>query len=355
MEGQRNEVKRATRYSRALEEQECEVVAVREHQPRNPTIDKIVKAVIDALDERDRTKETQIRTKYQESRKNGVEPQRTREEPNKSKIDEQEEQRCFNCNGLGHWRKNCPYPKKMKGGTAAFQVSEREVMSEIKEKKEQIRVGTTLDGQEKRGTEQQTRVGATLDGQEKRRTKEQEKEEQTRVGATLDIKRKGLYLQGRHAILIANLRMMQATVRKVMQRRYDGSVNIERPWGDYKHGFGSLSTEFWLGNELIHELTSLVNYRLCIEMMHEDGTTSHSKYQRFRVESEGSGYRLHVLRYDGGDAASDAFGLHDGYSFSTVDRENNLRQVEDRKKNIPAKGFEVTSVIPTEEKGYHHG
>ncbi|XP_041467362.1 angiopoietin-related protein 1-like [Lytechinus variegatus] len=107
----------------------------------------------------------------------------------------------------------------------------------------------------------------------------------------------------------------------VIQRRYDGSVSFERSWDDYKHGFGNLSTEFWLGNELIHELTSLVNYRLRIEMVHENGTTSHSKYQRFRVEDEGSGYRLHVLRYDGGDAG-DAFGLHDGYSFSTIDRDN---------------------------------
>ncbi|XP_041467396.1 uncharacterized protein LOC121417729 [Lytechinus variegatus] len=258
MEGQRNEVKRATRYSRALEEQECEVAAVEEKQPRNPTIDKIVKAVIDALDERDKKKETKIRTKYQELRKDGFEPQRKREEPNKSRIDEQEEQRCFNCNGLGHWRNNCPYPKKIKGRTAAFQIPEREMMSEIKEKEEQIRVGTTLDRQDKKGTreqetdkqirvgttldgqdkkgireqetDEQIRVEATLDGQEKRGTKEQEKEEQTRVGATLDTKRKGLYLQGK--VNGQDLKLLVdtgATNTLIGEKVFDQIEEIRRP------------------------------------------------------------------------------------------------------------------------------
>lgn len=34
---------------------------------------------------------------------------------------------------------------------------------------------------------------------------------------------------------------------KVIQRRYDGSVNFYRDWNDYKSGFGSMNSEFWLG------------------------------------------------------------------------------------------------------------
>lgn len=43
---------------------------------------------------------------------------------------------------------------------------------------------------------------------------------------------------------------------KVIQNRFDGSVNFLRGWTDYKHGFGNMATEFWLGLEKIHMITN---------------------------------------------------------------------------------------------------
>lgn len=46
----------------------------------------------------------------------------------------------------------------------------------------------------------------------------------------------------------------------VIQRRINGTVDFYRGWNDYKNGFGDLLTEFWLGNEKIHQLTSQGQY-----------------------------------------------------------------------------------------------
>ena len=43
--------------------------------------------------------------------------------------------------------------------------------------------------------------------------------------------------------------------RTVIQERMDGSVNFNRTQEDYKHGFGNLVGEFWLGLDKINRLT----------------------------------------------------------------------------------------------------
>lgn len=41
----------------------------------------------------------------------------------------------------------------------------------------------------------------------------------------------------------------------VIQRRdnFDPPENFNRTWNDYRHGFGSLSQDFWFGNDFIHK------------------------------------------------------------------------------------------------------
>uniref|UniRef100_A0A673VK71 Si:ch211-203k16.3 n=1 Tax=Salmo trutta TaxID=8032 RepID=A0A673VK71_SALTR len=52
----------------------------------------------------------------------------------------------------------------------------------------------------------------------------------------------------------------------MLQRRVDGSVTFDRSWREYKDGFGDLHSEFWLGNDYIHDLTSQGDYSLRIDL-----------------------------------------------------------------------------------------
>ena len=111
----------------------------------------------------------------------------------------------------------------------------------------------------------------------------------------------------------------------IIQRRFDGSVNFYRNWTDYKEGFGDLTCEYWLGNDAIHQITSRANYTLKIYLTDWDNVTVYAKYDVFRIAAEANGYRLTIGGYSGdaGDSLTNSIlGSHNGYMFSTKDRDN---------------------------------
>ena len=96
---------------------------------------------------------------------------------------------------------------------------------------------------------------------------------------------------------------VQISVRlflQVFQRRVNGSVDFYRNWTDYKTGFGDVEHEFWLGNEILHRLTSQRNYTLRIDMEDWDNNTSSAVYNMFSISSELSNYTLNVGGYING-------------------------------------------------------
>ena len=49
------------------------------------------------------------------------------------------------------------------------------------------------------------------------------------------------------------------------QRRFDGSVDFHtKLWTDYKNGFGTGEGEYWLGNDMLHKITSTGSYDLYV-------------------------------------------------------------------------------------------
>ncbi|XP_069050568.1 ficolin-1-like [Lepisosteus oculatus] len=107
----------------------------------------------------------------------------------------------------------------------------------------------------------------------------------------------------------------------VFQRRTDGSVDFFRDWASYKRGFGNQQSEFWLGNDHIHSLTSSGSYELRIDLKDFDNVATFAKFQSFKILGESDNYKLLLGEFQAGDAGDSLTG-HKNLPFSTKDRDN---------------------------------
>ncbi|KAJ1145724.1 hypothetical protein NDU88_012008 [Pleurodeles waltl] len=107
----------------------------------------------------------------------------------------------------------------------------------------------------------------------------------------------------------------------VFQRRVDGSVDFFRDWNMYKRGFGNRLTEFWLGNDNLHYLTSLGIYELRIDLKDFERNSSFAKYSAFKIAGESEKYKLIYEAFTDGNAGNSLV-VHQNQPFSTIDRDN---------------------------------
>ncbi|XP_055929093.1 angiopoietin-4-like [Argiope bruennichi] len=107
----------------------------------------------------------------------------------------------------------------------------------------------------------------------------------------------------------------------LIQRRSKGDQDFNRNWDHYKNGFGDVSSgDFWLGNEILHLLTTDDDYILRIDLWDSEGKYKYAEYNTFEVLAEKDNYRLALAGYSGN--ASDAMSYHNGMAFSTPDRDH---------------------------------
>src|SRR6218665_384593 len=53
----------------------------------------------------------------------------------------------------------------------------------------------------------------------------------------------------------------------VVMQRFDGSLDFKQNWTAYRNGFGNAAQgEFWLGNEIVHLLTSRNGLVYCLRV-----------------------------------------------------------------------------------------
>ncbi|XP_010619779.2 angiopoietin-4 [Fukomys damarensis] len=123
-----------------------------------------------------------------------------------------------------------------------------------------------------------------------------------------DIRKFGLNKDGVYIILVPSLNQTKRVfcvmdpeggAWTVIQRREDGSVDFQRNWEEYKQGFGNPAGEHWLGNELVHQLTSRAKYSLRVEMEDWDGHTFYASFEHFQLGSEKQSYRIFLDKENG--------------------------------------------------------
>ena len=112
----------------------------------------------------------------------------------------------------------------------------------------------------------------------------------------------------------------------VMQRIFDGSVDFNRDWENYKDGFGDVYGDHWIGNEFFHQYTNAYPTEMIAEGTGFDGKRVSAKMKNFALSDEASGY---VLKYDVCISVADTFdgcndwdNGHKNMKFSTFDRDN---------------------------------
>ncbi|XP_019728390.1 uncharacterized protein tnxba isoform X2 [Hippocampus comes] len=104
----------------------------------------------------------------------------------------------------------------------------------------------------------------------------------------------------------------------VFQRRMNGKTDFYRTWSEYRDGFGNLSEDFWLGNTILHNLTSIGPVSLRVDLR-SGNETAYAHYANFSIDSEENHFALTVSGYTG--TAGDSMKYHNERPFSTRDKD----------------------------------
>ncbi|KAG8444936.1 hypothetical protein GDO86_009916 [Hymenochirus boettgeri] len=90
---------------------------------------------------------------------------------------------------------------------------------------------------------------------------------------------------------------------------------------DQTKGFGDPTGEYWLGNELVSQLTNQQKYVLKIQLKDWEGNGAFSSYEQFYLGNEAQKYRIHLKGYTGTAGKINSIS-QPGNDFSTKDSDN---------------------------------
>ena len=108
----------------------------------------------------------------------------------------------------------------------------------------------------------------------------------------------------------------------LVQQHINGAPAFNRSWEEFKVGFNDTAGNFWVGNELLHQLTKNGRYKLKIDLRVRSINTVWRtvEYDSFVVTNEASKYMMHVSGHSG--IWPNGLLPHNGGRFTTYDRDN---------------------------------
>ncbi|XP_037799288.1 ficolin-1-like [Penaeus monodon] len=105
--------------------------------------------------------------------------------------------------------------------------------------------------------------------------------------------------------------------KNLIQERFN------RSWSEYKDGFGNPSSEYWLGNELLHTMTSSREYTLRMDLQLATGDFKSGVWKRVLVDDEIGKYKMTLSSYSPeSSTTSNCMSQSHGKFFSTYDRDH---------------------------------
>lgn len=132
-----------------------------------------------------------------------------------------------------------------------------------------------------------------------------------------------IYPDGIHPVQVYCI-MANNETWTVIQRRFNGFVDFYRNWEEYKNGFGSISGEYWLGNDNIHQISTSTSHRLSIYIEDFNGHFAYANYSIFNVGDEHRKYQIGVSGYSGTSGLNGFYfaNTHNTLLFSTRDQDH---------------------------------
>jgi len=95
-------------------------------------------------------------------------------------------------------------------------------------------------------------------------------------------------LQSKHSVRVCSDRCIPLLIQQ-----NDGTGSFNRTWEEFKVGFNDSYGNYWLGNELLNQLTAKRRYKLRFNLQARDNNSwYYAEYSTFQVESEQTNYTL---------------------------------------------------------------
>ena len=69
----------------------------------------------------------------------------------------------------------------------------------------------------------------------------------------------------------------------LIQQNINGSDFFNRSWAEFKVGFNDSRGNFWLGNELLHQLTQNDRYKLRVDLQLRNASWYYAEYSSFVI------------------------------------------------------------------------